>query len=163
MTPTRLLAPLRVTVCLGAAVVAILLLGPIPRLETMFDVPGLAMHVLAFYLVTAGLYAVAPRQRRADLAATAVAVAGMLEVARVVLGTGDGLFDLLADCLGVGAVYLPGVIEDFRYHVRRNPHLTFAEIRAADPRQSARSRTPAAVARRLFARPWTERADGPAT
>lgn len=157
MTPTDLLRLTRFALGLGCTVLLVLMLGPFAGLAATLGVSDFAAHLLAAYLLTAGLFAVAPRHRRGDLAAVAVGLGGLVEAAQGVVGRDVSLTDMIGHLVGVGGVYLPGFVEHFRYQARRNPLLTWREIQSEDPRRSARGRNAPGVLRRLFARPWTER------
>lgn len=161
MTPARLHAFARVALCLGVALLAAFMLAPWDWLEAGLSAP--VIQGLAFYLLTLGFFAVAPKQRRHDLAATAIGMAGVLEAAQAFAGREVALIDLIASMVGVGAAWLPGQVERFRHHVRTSPFLTLKQIRDADPRQAGRNRTPAEVLRALFTRPWMDRSQTPST
>lgn len=121
LTPRRLTLTLRL-LGLGASVsLAILLLGPFQGLEAAFSLTDKEAHALAFFGVTLGLFAIAPNRRRTDLALVAVAFGVLIELAQGLTGRSMSLMDLTADCVGVLAATLPGLIERLRFYLRGGP------------------------------------------
>ena len=139
MTPNRLVALLRVAAVFSAIGLTVLFLGPFTYLVDVFHVTDKEAHALAFFGVTVGLFAIAPRWRRMDLALAALAFGVLIELAQGVTGRSVSLSDLAADAVGILAALVPGLIEQLRRQVRTSPDATFADLRAAD-RRSGHSR-----------------------
>lgn len=144
MTPIRLVALLRVGAILSGIALTILFLGPFTYLVDVFHVTDKEAHAFAFFGVTLGLFAIAPRWRRADLALGALAFGVLIELAQGLTGRSVSLTDLMADGVGILAALVPGMVERLRHHVRTSPDLDFAAIMAADRRSRA---TPASFVR----------------
>ena len=75
----------------------------------------------------------------------------MCEVARVLLGQAFGALALLADALGVLAVFVPSFIERFRSLTRADPHEPFSMVYPNDRRRRRRSTSPVRAAARVVA------------
>lgn len=137
MTPNRLVALLRVCALFSAVGLTILFLGPFTYLVDVFHVTDKEAHALAFFGVTLGLFAIAPRWRRTDLALAALAFGVLIELAQGLTGRSVSLTDLMADGVGILAALAPGMVERLRHHVRTSPDVDFARIRARDRRSRA--------------------------
>ena len=134
MTPNRLVALLRLAAAVSAMWFTVLLLGPFQGLEQVFHLTDKEAHALAFFGVTLGLFAIAPRWRRTDLALAALAFGVFIELAQGLTGRSVSLLDLLADGVGILAALAPGLVERLRHHVRTSPDIDFATIRSLDRR-----------------------------
>ncbi|WP_426042664.1 hypothetical protein [Brevundimonas sp. TWP2-3-4b1] len=137
MTPRRLVSLLRITAGVCAVGLTGLLLGPFQGLEQAFHLTDKEAHALAFFGVTLGLFAIAPRFRRTDLALGALAFGVLIELAQGLTGRSVSLIDLMADGVGILAALAPGMVERLRHHVRTSPDVDFASIRARDRRSGA--------------------------
>lgn len=137
MTPNRLVALLRVCALCSALGLTILFLGPFTYLVDVFHVTDKEAHGFAFFGVTLGLFAIAPRWRRTDLALAALAFGVLIELAQGLTGRSVSLMDLMADGVGILAALAPGMVERLRHHVRTSPDVDFASIRARDRRSGA--------------------------
>lgn len=135
MTPNRLVALLRVAALFSAIGLTILFVGPFTYLVDVFHVTDKEAHALAFFGVTVGLFAIAPRWRRTDLALAALAFGVLIELAQGLTGRSVSLLDLTADGVGILAALAPGIVEQLRRHVRTSPDVVFAELRAVDRRR----------------------------
>lgn len=137
MTPNRLVALLRICALCSAVGLTILFLGPFTYLAGVFHVTDTQAHAMAFFGVTLGLFAIAPRWRRTDLALAALAFGVLIELVQPFTGRGLSLSDLMADAVGILAALAPGLVERLRHHVRTSPDIDFARIRARDRRSRA--------------------------
>ncbi|WP_309630353.1 hypothetical protein [Brevundimonas sp.] len=144
MTPNRLVALLRICALCSAVCLTILFLGPFTYLVDVFHVTDKEAHALAFFGVTLGLFAIAPRWRRTDLALAALAFGVLIELAQGLTGRGVSLTDLMADGVGILAALVPGIVERLRHHLRTSPDIDFASIRARD-RRSRTAPVPASL------------------
>ena len=152
MTPNRLVALLRVCALCSAVGLTILFLGPFTYLVDVFHVTDKQAHAFAFFGVTLGLFAIAPRWRRTDLALAALAFGVLIELAQGLTGRSVSLMDLMADGVGILAALAPGMVERLRHYVRTSPDVDFASIRARD-RRSRAAPVPASVIRAETAQP----------
>ena len=84
LTPRRIVMAARLGFVMASLGMAVLMLGPFQGLEQVFGLNDKTAHGVAFYGVTTGLFLIAPRQRRDDLAlfVVAAAFAGMSRVER---------------------------------------------------------------------------------
>lgn len=135
MTPNRVVALLRVAAAASAVGLTLLLLGPFQGLEQVFHLSDKEAHALAFFGVTVGLFSIAPRWRRTDLALAALAFGVLIELAQGLTGRSVSLVDLIADSVGILAALVPGLVERLRHHVRTSPDVDFAVIRSLDRRR----------------------------
>ncbi|MFC5345617.1 hypothetical protein ACETK8_14920 [Brevundimonas staleyi] len=142
MTPSRLVAILRVAAVFAAIGLTILFLGPFTYLLDVFHVADKEAHALIFFGATLGLFAIAPTWRRTDLALAALAFGVLIEVAQGMTGRSMSLMDLTGDGVGILAALVPGWVEQLRRHARTSPDVTFAELRTADRRQASSIRPP---------------------
>lgn len=140
LTPHRTILILRAVAVAVVCALLVLTLGPFQGLESQFGLSDTAAHVMAFYIVTLLAFAVAPRQRRTDLALATLGLGVLIELAQGVLGRSLSLTDLLADAVGVGAATAPAWVEQLRHLARRHPYLSFADALAADRRRGASQR-----------------------
>ena len=138
LTPRRLVTALRVAAVISGLLLTILLLGPFQGLEQVFYLTDKEAHVAAFFAVTIGLFAIAPRWRRSDLAIAALAFGVLIEVGQGLTGRSMSLSDLMADGLGVSMAVLPGMIERLRIAFRSDPYVSFRDLRARDRRKDRR-------------------------
>lgn len=141
MTPNRLIALLRLTAAVAVIGLTILFLGPFTYLLDVFQVSDREAHALIFFGVTVGLFAIAPRTRRTDLALTALGLGVLIELAQGLTGRSVSLLDLAANGVGILAALVPGWIEQLRHHARKSPDIAFADLRAADRRRATSRRT----------------------
>lgn len=147
LTPNHVVTTARAVLIGGALTAAVLMLGPWPGLEKVFGLSDKAAHVIAFGGLIAVSFLAFPRMRRNDLAVAAVLLGASIEVAQ--LFTADrsaSISDVLADAVGVGAVYIVSHIENLRALARKRGAVTFAEIAAQDHRRGARRLSPAVKA-----------------
>lgn len=141
MTPNRLVTLLRWAALFSGAGLTILLLGPFHGLERAVHLTDKEAHAIAFFCVTVGLFAIAPRWRRTDLALFALTFGIAIELAQALTGRSASVSDLTADGFGILAALIPGLVERLRHDVRNSPDLTFADIQAADRRGARPLRT----------------------
>jgi hypothetical protein len=151
LTPRRIITAARVGFALAALGMAVLMLGPFQGLEQVFGLNDKAAHVIAFYCVASGLFLIAPRQRRDDLALFVIAAAFGIELLQALTGRSVSIVDFLAGAAGVAAAWAPGRIEQVRQSFRRYPDLSLAEIDKLDRRlrrRKAAAPLPAGVVHR---------------
>jgi len=134
LTPRRVLRILRPAAAVCGLILVILMLGPFHGLERLFGLADGPAHVIAFFWITTGLFAVAPGWRRNDIALGAVLIAVMIETLQAITGRSLSLLELAADGAGIVVAMVPGWIERLRHLARTCPDASFAEIRAADRR-----------------------------
>ncbi len=120
MTPNRLVLILRLAAVVAGLGLTVLLLGPFQGLERNLSLTDKEAHALAFFAVTIGLFVIAPRCRRTDLALVALALGVAIELAQGLTGRSASLMDLMADSVGIVAAVMPGVIERLRHHIRHH-------------------------------------------
>lgn len=110
------------------------MVGPFQGVEEAIIPWDKAAHCIAFYALTAMLYAAFPDRRRFDLTLMAILAGAGTEVAQQLTGRDAGLDDLAADAVGAFAVFLPIWIErlkgDARPERRRSPTLPGLSISA---------------------------------
>lgn len=128
LTPRRIILAARLFFVFAATGMAVLMLGPFQGLEQVFGLNDKAAHAIAFYGVAVGLFLIAPKRRRDDLALFVVAAALGAELLQAFTGRSVSVTDFLAGAAGVAAAWLPGRIEQLREAVRRHPDLTLTEI-----------------------------------
>jgi hypothetical protein len=112
----------------------------------VFGLHDKAAHAIAFYGAAVGLFIIAPKHRRDDLALFIVAAALGAELLQYFTGRSVSVTDFLAGAGGVFAAWLPGRVEQLRHAARRHPNLTFGQI--ANIGRRRRRREKAAVAGR---------------
>ena len=133
-TPRQIVMAARLIFVAASLGMAILMLGPFQGLEQMFGLDDKAAHAVAFYGVASGLFLIAPRQRRDDLALFVVAAAFAAELLQALTGRSVSIVDFLAGSAGVAAAWAPGRIEQLRHAFRRSPDQMLGEIARADRR-----------------------------
>jgi VanZ family protein len=130
-TPTKIA---RATLLISGLICTVGMLGPFQGVEEALIPWDKAAHFIAFYAVTAMLYAAFPDRRRFDLTLWAVLAGAGIEVAQQITGRDAGLGDLAADAVGAFAVFLPVWIERLRGEQRperrRRPTLPTPSISA---------------------------------
>ncbi|PZT95189.1 MAG: hypothetical protein DI624_14140 [Brevundimonas sp.] len=146
-TPRQIVMAARLIFVAASLGMAILMLGPFQGLEQMFGLDDKAAHAVAFYGVASGLFLIAPRQRRDDLALFVVAAAFAAELLQALTGRSVSIVDFLAGSAGVAAAWAPGRIEQLRHAFRRSPDQMLGEIARAD-RRLRRRRAAAQAAKR---------------
>ena len=133
----------------GVLVGGVLMLGPFQGAERHLMLSDKEAHAIAFFLFTLLAVLAAPQLRKNDIAVVALALAAASEVAQGMVGRSAALSDLLADAVGIFAVWAPMQAADFRLSIIRrlrsadagDPHLNYGR-RAGDRRlpQTTRSR-----------------------
>ncbi len=134
LTPRHIVMAARLLFVAASLSMAVLMLGPFQGVEQMFGLNDKTAHVVAFYGLASGLFLIAPRQRRDDLALFVVAAAFALELLQGLTGRTVSIIDFLAGSAGVAAAWAPGRIEQLRAAFRQSPDLTFNEMARADRR-----------------------------
>lgn len=137
-TPRHVLILARILFVIGATGVVVLMLGPYQGLELRFGMTDKPAHAIAAFFATQALFAIAPRWRRLDLALAVLLGGALMEMAQGLTGRSMSMTDFAADALGVGVALMPGLIEQLRYHVRRSPNVSFADLRRVDRRKPRR-------------------------
>ena len=140
LTPRRIVMAARLVFVMASLGMAVLMLGPFQGLEQVFGLNDKTAHGVAFYGVVSGLFLIAPRQRRDDLALFVIAVAFVAELLQGLTGRSVSIVDFLAGSAGVLAAWAPGRIEQIRQAFRRSPDLTFGQMARADRRLRRRRR-----------------------
>ena len=135
LTPRRIVLAARLVFVFASLGMAVLMLGPFQGAEQMFGLNDKAAHVIAFSGVASGLFLIAPRQRRDDLALFVIAAAFAAELLQGLTGRSVSIIDFLAGSAGVAAAWAPGRIEQLRDAFRRAPDLTLGEIARAERRR----------------------------
>jgi len=138
LTSRRIIQIARVLFVFAATGMAVLMLGPFQGLERSFGLNDKAAHAIAFYAVAVGLFLIAPRRRRSDLALFVVAAALGAECLQYFTGRRVSVGDFLAGAGGVVAAWLPGRVEQLRHAARGYPNLTPTQIRTLDRRRRVR-------------------------
>lgn len=139
-TPRQIIRLSRVCAAVCGLGLAGLMLGPFQGLEQAFGLSDTAAHAIAFFAATTGLFLVAPKWRRGDIALAAVGFGVAIELLQGLTGRSMSISDVLADIVGVIVALVPGTIERLRWMARAHPDLTLAEIAARD-RRRMRSQT----------------------
>jgi VanZ family protein len=106
---------------LGAAVAAVLMLGPFQGAERYFGLTDFAAHAIAFYGLCCLWFLAGPRLRRNDVALVLIALGAAAEAAQGAVGRSMSLSDFLADAVGVFAAWAPSQIETLRQFAREHP------------------------------------------
>lgn len=146
LTPRKIVRLARAGAAVSTLLLAFLMLGPFQGLEQAFGLSDKAADAIAFFAATTGLFLIAPKWRRGDIALGAAGLGVLIELLQGLTGRSMSVTDVLADFLGIGVALIPGLIEQIRWMARAHPDLTLGEIRARD-RRAARGRqdeTPAA-------------------
>lgn len=134
LTPRRIVMAARLGFALAALGMAVLMLGPFQGLEQRFGLNDKAAHVIAFYALASGLFLIAPRQRRDDLALYVIAAAFGIELLQALTGRSVSIVDFLMGAAGVTAAWAPGRIEQLRQSFRRHPDMSLSDIAQLDRR-----------------------------
>ncbi len=111
----------RFAVGLGGFTMCILMFGPFQGLEERLGLNDKAAHIAAFYLLTVGLFACAPRFRRTDIGLGVILLAGLSEVIQFFVGRSMSFGDFAADSVGILGAMLPATVERFRYANAHRP------------------------------------------
>lgn len=135
LTPRQIIRLSRLGAAVSGLALAGLMLGPFQGLEAAFGLSDTAAHAIAFFAATTGLFLVAPKWRRGDIAMGAIAFGVIIELLQGLTGRSMSVTDVLADLLGVAVALIPGTIEHLRWMARAHPDLTLAEIAAQDRRR----------------------------
>src|SRR4051812_43615448 len=120
LTPYHLAKASRIVLLSGSGAATLLMLGPFQGAEAMFGLSDKAAHALAFGVLTTLAFLGYPNLRRADMAVTAIMLAGCVELAQLFTHRSGSLADWLAGAAGVAVVYLPGQIERLRQLARES-------------------------------------------
>jgi VanZ family protein len=134
----------RLTLALGSAAAAFLMLGPFQGAEERLMLTDKQAHAIAFFALTALSFLAAPRMRKTDLALAAVAIGAAMEIAQLCVGRSGSVLDLSADAVGVFMAWAPAHFESIRRRSRAASVDRRSGGAAAEPERSARSaRAPA--------------------
>jgi len=134
LTPHRVMQTLRVGGMSAGVAAVIALAGPFRYEDLNLPFPDTVGHAVLFYGATLAMLTSLPRARANEVAMIAILLGGMSEVVQAMFGRQMSFLDFAGDCVGVAAAYAPIAITRLRELSRQHPHLTFAEIRAADRR-----------------------------
>ena len=136
LTPHTVMQALRIGGVAAGVAAVIALAGPFRYADLGLPFPDTVAHALLFYGVTLAMLTSLPRARANEVAVIAILLGGMSEVVQSMFGRQMSFHDFTGDSVGVAVAYAPVAITRLRELVRLHPHLTFAEIRAADRRTS---------------------------
>jgi VanZ family protein len=118
LTLVRLaIAGLGLTMC-------VLMFGPFQGLEERLGFSDKAAHGIAFYMLTLGMFASLPRNRRTDLGLAAIGLGALTEVIQSLVGRDGNFADFAADATGIVAAMLPATVERLRLSMRAQPAST---------------------------------------
>lgn len=114
MTSTRNRDIARSILVVLGLTLAVAMLGPFQDLEHDLVPWDKAGHFLAFYVATALIYVAFPTRRRFDLSCLMALIGVGSEIAQYLVGRDCAFGDVLADCCGAFALYLPVLLDDLR-------------------------------------------------
>jgi len=117
--------------------VAVLCLAPGQPLQAL-PISESAAQAALFYGITATAFVAFPRLRRSDMAATALVLAGVIELIQLASGQAASLRDWLSAGIGISALYVPSLVEQMRHMARKHAFSTFSDLAANDRRKRAR-------------------------
>ncbi|NBB65816.1 hypothetical protein GVN18_41875 [Pseudomonas sp. ODNR1LW] len=137
LTSRHAILAARLLFVFAATGTSVLMFGPFQGLEQAFGLSDKAAHAIAFYLLTVGLFLIAPNRRRDDLVIFTVAAALAAEGLQFFTGRSVSIGDFLAGAAGALAAWLPGFVEQVRHAARRYPHLTLSQAARLDRRRRA--------------------------
>ena len=138
LTPRRLVIYLRLAAILCGIVLCALLLGPFQGLESAFGLTDKEAHIAAFFILSVGLFTIAPRSRRTDLGLMVLGFGLAVEIVQGLTGRSLSVGDFMADAIGVCAALIPGIVEGLRRQVQKYPDVDFQTLRSLDRRRSGR-------------------------
>lgn len=136
LTPRKIVRLARAGAAVSTLLLAFLMLGPFQGIEQAFGLSDKAAHAIAFFAATTGLFLIAPKWRRGDIALGAAGFGVLIELLQGLTGRSMSVTDVLADFLGIGVALIPGLIEQIRWMARAHPDLTLAEIARQDRRRT---------------------------
>lgn len=138
LKPRHIVPVARGVLVVGVLAVVALTLGPFAGAEEIFGMSDKVAHAVAFgALLTIAFFAF-PFRRRFDMMLIALAIGAAVEIAQTYVARSSSLADWVADAVGIYAVYAVSMIERWRWMIREQGSLTFAEIAAMDARRAAR-------------------------
>ena len=118
----------RFLLALAAVVCAVGMITPsLQGVEKNFVPADKAAHFIAFYGLTALMMAAFPKNRRLEIALSAVLIGGSIEIAQMFTHRGVSLGDLAADAVGAFAVWAPMWLQSLR-----SPRVVERRRRASD-------------------------------
>ncbi|PHY17475.1 VanZ family protein [Caulobacter sp. BP25] len=138
LKPRHIVPVARGALVLGVLAVVALTLGPFAGAEEIFGLNDKLAHALAFGGLLAIAFFAFPFRRRIDMMLIALAIGAGVEIAQAYVSRSSSLLDFVADAAGIYAVYVISMIERWRWMIREQGALTFAEIAAMDARRAAR-------------------------
>jgi VanZ family protein len=138
LKPRHIVPVARGALVVGVLAVAALTIGPFAGAEEILGVSDKVAHALAFgALLTVAFFAF-PFRRRFDMMLIALAIGAAVEIAQTYVARSSSLADWVADAVGIYGVYVISMIERWRWMIREQGSLTFAEIAAMDARRASR-------------------------
>lgn len=138
LKPRHIVPVARGVLVVGVLAVAALTLGPFAGAEEIFGMNDKVAHAVAFgALLTIAFFAF-PFRRRFDMMLIALAIGAVIEIVQTYVARSSSLADWVADAVGIYAVYAVSMIERWRWMIREQGSLTFAEIAAMDARRASR-------------------------
>jgi len=128
MTPRTLHRLSKLAFALATTVLLVLMLGPFQGLERRLGLTDKTAHAIAFFALANGLFLVAPRTRRTDLAGQVLIGGLVIELLQGLSGRGVSIGDFGANALGVAAALIPGYVERLRQQVRAHPDVPLRQL-----------------------------------
>lgn len=138
LKPRHIVPVARGALVLGVLAVVALTLGPFAGAEEILGMSDKVAHAVAFGALLMIAFFAFPFRRRFDMMLIALAVGAAVEIAQTYVARSSSLADWVADAVGVYAVYAVSMIERWRWMIREQGALTFAEIAAMDARRASR-------------------------
>ncbi|ADG11297.1 antibiotic resistance protein VanZ [Caulobacter segnis] len=138
LKPAHIVPVARAVLVLGVLAVVALTLGPFAGAEEILGMSDKVAHAFAFGVLLMIAFFAFPFRRRFDMMLIALAIGAGVEIAQTYVARSSSLVDWVADAVGIYAVYAISMIERWRWMIREQGALTFAEIAAMDARRASR-------------------------
>lgn len=138
LKPRHIVPVARGALVVGVLAVVALTLGPFAGSEEIFGMSDKVAHAVAFGGLLMISFFAFPFRRRFDMMLIALAIGAAVEIAQTYVARSSSLSDWVADAVGIYAVYAISMIERWRWMIREQGSLTFAEIAAMDARRASR-------------------------
>ena len=138
LKPRHIVPVARGVLFLGVLAVVASTLGPFAGAEEILGMSDKVAHAVAFGALLMVAFFAFPFRRRFDMMLIALAIGAGVEIAQTYVARTSSLSDWAADAVGIYAVYAVSMIERWRWMIREQGALTFAEIAAMDARRASR-------------------------
>lgn len=138
LKPRHIVPVARGALVVGGLAVVALTLGPFANAEEIFGMSDKVAHAVAFGALLMIAFFAFPFRRRFDMMLIALAIGAVVEIAQTYVARTSSLADWVADAVGIYGVYAVSMIERWRWMIREQGALTFAEIAAMDARRASR-------------------------